>query len=777
MAFISNASGFSLGEGTFNNIHGNLNIYHGTKRRREGNQDTLPRENQDGLKIIRDKNLRLTLEIGRGPGYLLHAGKIKDRAVIVKVFNAGKNAREHLEATALVSRGLLHPNVLRIKGTSAPTSIHHFIVYEDAHRNTAEGPLAAALRDDLDKSIVLGFKLISSLSSGIDYLNTQGISLPLGPESFDVFLDIEDRFLFSINPPIGANATRQEQEDTRGVWTLFNALCQKVLRSANRILHDEDIERTPAVFDAAVRSPALSQLSLAPALDQAIIQIEAEATPADRDEVPSVRPRREYVWRTMDAPQSLASIATQIARDLDLRRAAINRLVRSDGRSIHRCPGYIREEVTLATRTADSAVVSHDAPTVQEVCSVCHEVVTSGEVFRCVCGQNEPGLRPTVKCRSCKSWSHRDCAPFANESICYFCFFNTSDIPFRAEDLFVHEQDGEAATETNDFSFAADIFQDNTHDMPDRADGAPESNHPLNVIDALSYLDAVKAQFWDRPEVYNHLLDMMKDFKNQVALSFHVSTHRQYRIDTPGTIHRVSQLFRGNPSLIRGFDTFLPHINVSQSGHTITVATPTGTSIPNTDYSHDQHSRIAPDIPGFGSNIVHPMPFAVLPPIGNGPGSHSPTLLYHVPHPPQVSSQATFEPPPFGGENPNYPQMQTNAATSFLGNLNNSSNHAPENHPAPGVEFNHAIQYLNRIKARYTDDLSTYKQFLDILQAYQKDQIPIPASPSYVRVQHLFRDAPDLLDEFKMFLPGGLPHHQPSAPRPMDERPLKKIRL
>jgi hypothetical protein len=37
-------------------------------------------------------------------------------------------------------------------------------------------------------------------------------------------------------------------------------------------------------------------------------------------------------------------------------------------------------------------------------------------------------------------------------------------------------------------------------------------------------------------------------------------------------------------------------------------------------------------------------------------------------------------------------------------------------------EFNHAIQYLNKIKARYSDDPDKYKNFLEILQTYQKEQ-------------------------------------------------------
>lgn len=45
---------------------------------------------------------------------------------------------------------------------------------------------------------------------------------------------------------------------------------------------------------------------------------------------------------------------------------------------------------------------------------------------------------------------------------------------------------------------------------------SPEIGRPLNVTDALSYLDAVKVQFQDKPEVYNQFLDIMKDFKSQV---------------------------------------------------------------------------------------------------------------------------------------------------------------------------------------------------------------------------------------------------------------------
>ena len=43
-----------------------------------------------------------------------------------------------------------------------------------------------------------------------------------------------------------------------------------------------------------------------------------------------------------------------------------------------------------------------------------------------------------------------------------------------------------------------------------------DTERPLNVSDALNFLDSVKAQFAEQPEVYNEFLDIMKDFKSQL---------------------------------------------------------------------------------------------------------------------------------------------------------------------------------------------------------------------------------------------------------------------
>lgn len=67
------------------------------------------------------------------------------------------------------------------------------------------------------------------------------------------------------------------------------------------------------------------------------------------------------------------------------------------------------------------------------------------------------------------------------------------------------------------------------------------------------------------------------------------------------------------------------------------------------------------------------------------------------------------------------------------------------------VEFNHAINYVNKIKTRFSNEPDTYKHFLEILQTYQKDAKPI--QEVYSQVTELFKGAQDLLQDFKQFLP------------------------
>ena len=81
----------------------------------------------------------------------------------------------------------------------------------------------------------------------------------------------------------------------------------------------------------------------------------------------------------------------------------------------------------------------------------------------------------------------------------------------------------------------------------------------------------------------------------------------------------------------------------------------------------------------------------------------------------------------------------------------NRTGQAEARRPGDPVEFNQAISYVNKIKTRFSSQPEIYKTFLEILQTYQREQLRI--TEVYEQVTQLFQEAPDLLDDFRQFLP------------------------
>ncbi|KAL8137781.1 hypothetical protein V2J09_003782 [Rumex salicifolius] len=67
------------------------------------------------------------------------------------------------------------------------------------------------------------------------------------------------------------------------------------------------------------------------------------------------------------------------------------------------------------------------------------------------------------------------------------------------------------------------------------------------------------------------------------------------------------------------------------------------------------------------------------------------------------------------------------------------------------VEFEEAISFVNKIKARFQGNDHLYKSFLDILNMYRREHKPI--KEVYQEIAVLFKDHTDLLNEFTNFLP------------------------
>ncbi|KAI5638066.1 paired amphipathic helix repeat domain-containing protein [Phthorimaea operculella] len=257
----------------------------------------------------------------------------------------------------------------------------------------------------------------------------------------------------------------------------------------------------------------------------------------------------------------------------------------------------------------------------------------------------------------------------------------------------------------------------------------------LKVEDALSYLDQVKYKFNTQPQVYNDFLDIMKEFKSQT-------------IDTPGVITRVSNLFKGHPELIVGFNTFLPpgyKIEVQSNGQvSVSMPSPTGQLgggggvLLGVHHAPPQPQlvHLLPVAPSVSSAIVHNLSVSAAPA----------NTLHHISQAHQQIEAAAIH----------HQQQQQQPGGGGGG--------PPPHPPAPPgqpVEFNHAIEYVNKIKSRFSRQPDKYKRFLEILHAYQRGHRDVKEPQAkqqteqevYSQVAKLFENQEDLLAEFGQFLP------------------------
>lgn len=251
------------------------------------------------------------------------------------------------------------------------------------------------------------------------------------------------------------------------------------------------------------------------------------------------------------------------------------------------------------------------------------------------------------------------------------------------------------------------------------AQGQGQGQQPI-LNDALSYLDQVKVQFADHPDVYNKFLDIMKDFKSGA-------------IDTPGVIGRVSTLFAGNPDLIQGFNTFLPpgyriECGAGDDPNSIRVTTPMGTTVQAMPQPRPL-SRLGDHEGARPSNGTYtPQPGGqsaqmMFSPSGRPLGPAAPAQQQHLsPH--EAARQQEEQRAIHQQEQRGLNSLQT-AVSTAAGGASLRAGISPRATPMPGqvaadlaaggageekrgpVEFNHAISYVNKIKVRLNKQRGT----------------------------------------------------------------------
>ena len=214
-------------------------------------------------------------------------------------------------------------------------------------------------------------------------------------------------------------------------------------------------------------------------------------------------------------------------------------------------------------------------------------------------------------------------------------------------------------------------------------------------------------------------------------------------IDANGVIIRVVQLFKGHRNLILGFNAFLPKTH-------------------HIDPNIQDFSRWAQNLPGAANHSEHVSVNAGV------SGPYAPAVPLHAQQyarPPQsgVQAYATVQPSPYS-TNPasvstSVPSSIQPVSSSMASSGLNASaaTSIPAVGPSPALvrgsntQFNRAVSFVEKIKTRFANQPETYRAFLSLLHSFHRDQRGI--KDVYLQVQQLFRNEPDLLEEFSLFLP------------------------
>ncbi|MCJ1477564.1 Transcriptional regulatory protein sin3 [Lambiella insularis] len=322
--------------------------------------------------------------------------------------------------------------------------------------------------------------------------------------------------------------------------------------------------------------------------------------------------------------------------------------------------------------------------------------------------------------------------------------------------------------------------------------------------DALSYLDQVKVRFQDHPDVYNNFLDIMKDFKSQaidtpgvidrvsnlfnghpeLIQGFNTFLPPGYRIecgtnDDPNSIRVTTPM----GTTVSSMTNIQNHMNGSTNGGLLDTNRPS----PRQSYNDNGYRILegAWDHANQSNNTLEgpfsPSAQSAVPPIyrqqtpsrqGQGnyynPGGEEQAvadaaIIAHQQEQRAVSQlqnaiSATVDgnhgrPTPMQMSPGGGPTSALGQAVAGLSGVGMNLQAGPQvglEKRAP-VEFNHAISYVNKIKNRFATQPEIYKQFLEILQTYQRESKPI--QDVYAQVTQLFSAAADLLEDFKQFLP------------------------
>eukprot|EP00762_Andalucia_godoyi_P004421 ANDGO_08154.mRNA.1 Paired amphipathic helix protein pst1 len=239
--------------------------------------------------------------------------------------------------------------------------------------------------------------------------------------------------------------------------------------------------------------------------------------------------------------------------------------------------------------------------------------------------------------------------------------------------------------------------------------------------DAMSYIKTIQSSV--SPVEYKEFLGIMKMYQER-------------SLSTSGVVDRVKSLFMDKEWLILGFNRFLPPDN----------------RISEAELTRERKLRIAASSAGNSAATA-----ATLSSVADIPAGATLSLTSGANASLSLSSSSASS-SSSSLSSASHQNSGTNASSSRRGSMHKVSSVGDMSEKSSGgeatgekVSVNRAIDYVGRIKARFSDQPDAYMRFISMLRNYQNGVITV--KELHQGVTEIFQGHLDLLSEFVSFLP------------------------
>ncbi|PBK83693.1 hypothetical protein ARMGADRAFT_1067697 [Armillaria gallica] len=381
-----------------------------------------------GVPTVSRNDILSRSHIHSGQSHTYYTAQMQGRCVVMKVFQGGR-ARLNWQESNAFDRNISNPHLPQLIATSSVNDPVLFSVYDFDVEVSVESFIVSSVRKGLTDTFDCGIRLVHGISTALHYLSEQGVPLAnIGADEFHVFWDTNNRAIITMDSPLFDNS-RLLSSFTEGTASrslaVLDSIISTIFHDINHILYADNLDRSGnednQIHLQAFQTEVTSTHVGTGANEKQNESLQPSMSTAQQSAAPTVKPRRELVWKAAyGRAGNIRDISQQYQRLLALQshsgsRQSLRRYRDlSKPQTYHRCKGYSREEVTLTHAAFDSKIVVHASPSVHEVCLVCGEHIAEDLAtklrFKCHCKQLDDGVSANIQCTKCFTWQHEHCS-------------------------------------------------------------------------------------------------------------------------------------------------------------------------------------------------------------------------------------------------------------------------------------------------------------------------------------------------------------------------------